>query len=829
MRDLLQDVRFSFRLLAKSPVLNGVALVCLAVGIGAATAVFSLADALLLRPVPSVQAPEGLVRLFSVPTRTPDQLRALSWANYLDYAERRDVVSLAAMASCNLSLTQGGPAERLSGLAVSGTYFSVLGLKPSLGRFFSAEQESEPIAVLGYDLWRRRFGADAGVIGRTIVLNGKSLTIVGVAPEEFSGLDLSSRREIWLPLGTYSIIAKGVLMPFTGQQDREQEWLEVVGRLAPGVELQKARSAFEVLAQNLAASFPETNAERAVRLLPLTEVVLGVGKRPAVKSFTVRMMGAMALALFVAVGNLAGLLLARGLARQREIGIRVALGCGRRRLGRQFLTEGLVLGLSGALAGLFLAQLALPLVEQLQLPAELAPRDLVLSGRVIEFAILVALICSLVFTLAPLLQTFRIDSVRSLSNVSLPRRLGRAGSREILVAAQVALAFLSLLAAGLMIRTASQIAAIDPGFDPKNVLVASIDLSPAGYEGPRVGIFYRQLLERVRSLPEVKDATMASALPVMGGGVVVDLSVEVEEPSPAGGTAGANPDRSLRHVLVGEHYFQAVGARLVRGRDFSAADHDSAPGVVVINETAAKRLWGDANPLGKRIRLLQSEESFEIIGVAADTTYSSLKESRAPIVYLAHSQAVRSFIGQLLAPEMTLLVRTREKEPGDFLPAFREAVRTLDPRLPVFRVSSLDDSLKATTGAERQALLLYTFLGLVTTGLAMLGLYGALAHTVASRTREFGIRVACGASPWSVRRLVLRYCAILACSGLALGLALATPLSRFMADQLFGIAPDDPLTWSAAALTLLIIALAIGAVSSNNAAKLSPLTALRDE
>lgn len=824
----MQEVRFSLRLLGKNPVLNMVALVCLAAGIGAATAVFSLVDTLLLRPVPAVRAPEELVRLFSVSTRKPDELLPLSWANYLDYARRGELATLASMAPCDLSLTQGGPAERVSGLAVSGTYFSVLGLKPGLGRFFSSNEESEPIAILGYDLWRRRFGADAGVVGKKIVLNGKDLTVVGVAPEGFSGVDLSTRREVWLPLGAYSSIAKGVLVPLTGRQDRQQEWLEVVGRLSPGVSLQKARSGFEVVARNLAASFPEA-AERGVRLLPLREVALGVGQRPAVKSFTVRLMAAVSLALFVAVINLAGLLLARALARRREIGIRVSLGCGRGRLARQFLTEGLVLGLLGALAGLLLARMGLPLVGRLQVPAELAARDLVLSGRVVGFAFLAAMACGLVFALAPILQTVRFDAARSLSNVSLPQRLRGVGPREILVACQVALAFLSLLAAGLMMRTASRLAAIDPGFDPKDVLVASVDLSSAGYEGARVATFYGQLLERVRHLPEVADATMASALPVMGGGVMVDLSVTVDEPAPAAGQAADDRENSMRHVLVGEHYMRTVRARLLRGRDFSAADQATAPAVVIVNETAAKQLWGNSDPLGKRIRLLQCEEPFEVIGVVADTTYSSLKESRVPVVYLSHAQAEKSFVGQILAPEMTLLVRTRGRKPGDVLPAFRETVRALDPRLPVFRVSTLEDSLAATVGTERQALLLYSFLGVVTIGLAMLGLYGALAHTVAARTREIGIRVACGADPWAVRRLILRYCAVLAGSGLALGLVLGAPLSRLLADQLFGVAPGDVLTWSVTAVTLLGIALGIGVASSNNAARINPLAALRYE
>jgi putative ABC transport system permease protein len=829
---ILQDFRFFFRLLVQNPILNGVALACLALGIGATAAVFCLVDALLLRPVPMVQAPDEVVRLFGVSTSTPDRFQPISWADYVDYQKSgsRLVSGLAATAACDVSLISDGPAERIPALAVSDSYFSLLGLKPALGRFFSSgEENGERIAVLGHDLWRRSFAADPRIVGKKIRLNGKVLTVVGVAPKGFSGVDLSMRREIWFPLGIYSEVTTGVLAPFSGRQDRQQAWLDVIGRLHPGVGLREAQSGFAVAARNLATAYPDTNEKRDVRLLPLREVVLGVHARPEIERYTKRLMAAMTLVLCVAALNLAGLLFARTINRRREIGIRLSLGCSRGRLARQFLAEGLLLGILGAAAGLLLATFALPLLKHLHLPAELSLRDLRISWRVVGFAFLVATGCSIAFALAPILQTLRFDAAAALAAAHRPCRRAGIGPREILVSCQLALAFPILLAAGLMVRTIFNIVSIDPGFDPKNVLTAAVDLSSAGYQESQASFFYDQLLTRVRSLPEAKDASMVSALPVMGGGVMVDLSVTVDhrlgEPSPA----SLETPLSVRHVLVGDRYFETVGAHLRRGRFFDKNDLPTGQGVAVLNETAARQLWSDgSDPVHQRIRLVQTNEPFEVVGVVGDTTYSSLKEQRTPMLYLYHPQAGKSFIGQALAPEMTLLVRGKDRNNfRDTLSAFRNVVYSADKRLPVFRVGTLEDSLAATVATERQSVTLYSFLALVTISLALLGLYGAVTHTISTRIRELGIRVACGADPLCVLKHLFKYSFALVLSGLFVGLLLAVPINTLLAGQLFGINPYDVLTWSATACALLVFTLAIAAVPSFRAAKMNPAVALR--
>ncbi len=825
MTDLFHDLRFAARLLRKNPYLNAVAVASLALGIGATTAVFSLIDALLLRPLPAVHAPAGVVSVLAADARKPDRLGMLSWGDYVDYANRTDVISgLVAVADCEVSLTSGGFAERVSGLAVSPGYFSVLGLRPARGRLFSPRDEREPVAVLGFGLWHRRFGASPKVIGSPIVLNGQSLTVVGIAPEGFWGTDLGTRREIWFPVGSYSRISKGVFAPLTGRQDRKQPWLSAVGRLAPGVTVARAQSVLGAVAKNLAATYPDTNARRGVRVLPLTEVALGQGMRPVVLGFTARLVAVVALVLTVVAINVAGLLLARGLARRREIAVRLSLGASRRRLVRQLFVEGLLLGLVGTVAGVCLAEVSLPLLERVKLPASLAVHDLVISGPVLGFAALVSLTSSLVFALLPAIQTVSAAFVPALRGKKA--RGKRFGLRELLVSLQVALALLVMIASGLMLHTLANLRSIDPGFDPGHVLVLSIDLSAAGYEGPRVATFYEDLLERLRLIPGVRTASMAAAVPVMGSDLVVDLSVSPED----GPLSRVSPDSqpALRHVLVGRHYFETVGMKLLQGSDFGPEDRPASLGEVILNETAARLLWPGQSPLGHRVRLTQTEAPFSVVGVVADATYSTLKEKAVPVLYLSHAQAQKSFIGSLLASGMTLLVRT-SGEPRQALSAVRKTVQGMDPLLPVFNVSTLDELLASTIGVERQATFLYGSLALVAMALALLGLYGVLSNAVAERTREIGVRVTCGATPGEVRRLVIGRSALLALAGIAAGLAVAVPATRIVQSQLYGVRTDDPITWLVTPLLLIGASVCVSTIPARWAARIDPVVALRSE
>lgn len=827
MASIVQDIRFALRLLAKSPLASLVAVGSLALGIGSTTSVFSVVDALLLRPLPTVRDPDSLVVVAGVQAKTPDRLRRIAWADYLDYAGQKGAVSdLAAMVGLDLSLTHHGPAERLSGLAVSTSYFATLGLKPALGRLLAAGDEEAFVAVLGHDLWQRRFGGDPGIIGSVIQLNGKGLTVVGIAPRGFAGTGLSTRQEVWMPLGVYSKVAAGILVSFTGSHDRQQEWLSVIGRLPADVSLDQAQGALDVVASRLAASYPQASG-RGVRVLPLTEVVLGTDSRPLLKSFSAGLMAITTLVLAVAVINVAGLLLTRALARQREIATRLSLGASRGRLIRQFLAEGAVLALLGLAGGTLLAKAGLPLLQRLELPVDLAVRDYTLSYRTLGFALAVSLASCLIFALVPTLQSVRTTFVPAQGREV--RRGWRSGFplRDLLASVQVALTLLILIAAGLMLRTLANLGSIDPGFDPARVLAVSVDLSPAGYEGPRVAAFYRDLLERLRSLSGVEGVSMASALPVMGNDLMVDLSVTPEAGRPAAGVEpGSLP--SLRHVLVESRFFRTVKMRLVRGREFGPGDDLSGPGVVILNDTAARLLWGGRDPIGQRLRLTQTETPFEVIGVVADASYTGLKDPVAPVLYLNHAQYEKSFLGALLAPQMTLFLRT-SGDPRNRLDAVRETVRAMDSRIPVFKVSTLEELLAATVGVERQAAVLYSGLALTAMALAMFGLWGVLTQTVIERTREIGIRKACGASPRAVRALILRRSFVIALSGVGAGLAVAVPARRIVASQLYGVGPADPATWIGTTLVLVLIALFVSALPAQRAAMADPSTALRYE
>lgn len=820
----LQDLHFALRQLRNKPVFAIVATLSLGLGIAATTAGFALFDGLLLNPLPALHAPEDLVLLRASDTTKPERLRPLSFANYLDYARSAEnLAALAASADCDLTLSGDRPAVRLKGSAVSVSFFTTLGITPTHGRLFAPGDEEGQLAVLSHHFWQREFGGDPGVLGSTLTINGLSFTVIGVAAAKFTGLDLTDRRDVYLPLGTYSSVVKGVMVPFSGQTDRQQQWLDVVGRLAPGIGLRQASQGFAVLAENLAVAYPETNAERRLRVMPLEDQVFGEGRRASLESFVARFVAIMTLVLIAATVNVAGLLLARGMARRQEFALRASLGCGRAQLLRQLFVEGLCLALLGAVAGTVLAWLAIPLFDRLLLPVDLRALALAPSPRILGAAALGAVASSLIFSFFPLAAALRLDLVAALRGEAARSRRRRFGARELLAGVQVGMALLVLLAAGLMLRTVAQLRSIPVGFDPARVLVASVDLAPAGYEGPAVDAFYSELMERLRALPGVREASMASAIPLMGGEMMVDLGVTPEGADPATGQQG------MRHALVGTGFFRTVGIELLEGRDFESRDTAASLGVVVLNEAGARLLWPEGSAVGRRLFLLQSETPFEVIGVVADTAYGALvEEERPPVVYLAHAQASKSFIGNLLAPGMSLLVRT-EEEPRGLVALIRGLVREMDPRLPVHRVATLAGLLAKETGIERQAAVLYGTLAIVAVAMSLLGLYGLLMQLVLERTRELGVRIALGARPGDLHGLVLRRSLTVTLAGLALGVAAGLAGGKLIASQLYGVEATDPLTWTLAVGGMLTLALLTGSLPARRAARVEPVAALKSE
>ncbi len=835
MSDLVQDLRFALRSLAKNPVVTLAVVAALALGIGAFTVVFSVVDTLLLRGVPGVVDQDRLAAVFS--TRPPrgggaPEPHDVAHADYLDFAAADAFSGLAAFSAFELSLTHDGPSERLSAQAVSGNYFSVLGVRPARGRLFAASDQGaaglagHPVAVISYGLWQRRFGGDSSLVGRTVRLNGKPVTVIGIASRGFSGTSKNVACDVWLTFDTFRSISVGIYAQFHGGEDREQTWLDLVGRLAPGVSLAEAQGQLEAIAARLAEAYPETHEARGVMVLPLSEVALGTGNREKIARYSSLLLGLVAVVLLVACLDVAGLLLARALIRRREIAIRLSLGAGRGRLIRQLLTESSALALLGGACGLAAAALALPLVERLRLPVEVE-LDLALDARVAAFAFAVSVLCGLLVGLVPALRSARAELVPALSGRTPSRapRWRRFGLAEGLVAVQVALALVVLIGSGLMVRTLRALDGVDLGYRPENTLAASLDLAAAGYQGPRVTSFYGALTERLRRLPGARSVSMASALPMVGADMMVDLTVKVEGAPPR---ADGDPPRSAFHAMIGRDYFRTVDMRLEAGRDFSSRDTASSPAVAIVNRTLAKRFWPDGDPLGQRLFVVQTEEPFEVVGVVSDAKYAGVREEGAGVLYLYHGQQEKSFLGGLLAPGMTLLVRT-DGDARALLPEVRGAVQSMDPHLPVFSVTTLAEILSGAVAVERQMATLMSAFAVLAVLLVAVGLYGVVSQAVARRAKEAAVRVACGARPAQVLGLMLGRGAVLGVAGVIAGLAAAVLASRALAGYLYGVTATDPAVYAGVALGLVALTVAVSAVPARRAARVDPVAVLRQD
>ncbi|MCP4658634.1 MAG: ABC transporter permease [bacterium] len=833
MPTIVQDLRSAFRLLRTNSGLAIAIVVSLALGIGANAAVFSLIDTLLLRPVPGLKDPERLLALFSVRPEDPAHLGAISHADYLDYAANREIFSgLAAYADDAFSFSQGGPSERIIGRVVANDYFSVLGIGPVVGRLFVPEEDPAPIAVLGHGLWQRRFGADRDVIGRAIMLNGHSVTVIGVAAPGFRGTNHVDSPEIWVTIPTYlgnvtphgsaeSGIAAGPGGQFRNL-DRTRKWLYPVGRLAPGVSLEKARSSLAVMARRLAEQYPEVSQGGEVELLPLSEIAFGPGKRGTVARYTGLLMAMVGVVLLVACLNVANLLLARGLNRQHEITMRLVLGASRGRLVRLLLSESLLLALLGGIAGTVVAAAALPLLEHLELPVETV-FTLEFDFRVLGFAFLVSLASGLLVGILPALRSSTTALVPAMRGETAGRH--RVALRDLLVSAQVALALLVAIASGLMVRTLRNLESVPLGFDPERVLAASLDLSATGSGGPEIIAFYQQLSEHVRALAGVEEVGLATALPLVGSDLKVHLTIEPEGWKPPSEDA---PPPAAHHAVVGAGFFETVGTPLRSGRLFGPQDDAAAYPVAVVNETMARRYWPGQDAVGRHLGLTGAEKPFRVIGVVADTKYATLRETAEPILYLEHRQHQQWFVGPLMAPMMTLLVRT-PGDPMEVLPAVRRAAQSLDPLLPVFDVTTLPQHLSAAVRIERQAAALFSVFAVLALVLTMVGLYGVISHAVMRRTREIGIRVALGALPGAVLRLMLVRGVGLCLAGIVLGLAAAYPLSRVVSSQLYGVTSGDSATYLAVSTAVVAVAVLVSYLPARRATQIDPVEALRQD
>jgi predicted permease len=816
MNTLLQDLRYGLRVLLKSPAFTLVAIISLGLGIGLNTAIFSIVNAFLIRPLPVVKQQDRLLWL-----RAP-----ISYPDYLDY--RNQSQSFAGMAAItgttNFSLTQGNEPELVKGEYVTENYFDLLGVSALIGRVFvDADGATQtPVVVLSEHLWRTRFASDSTLIGKQISLNRFSFTVIGVMPENFIGTEVGLNRELWVPLSMQPVLnppesARAADPGSNRFTNRNSHWLAVFARLKPGVSREQAGSELTEVARHVAESYRGEASPETLRSVQLLRMSGGMDPRDREEALPLVGIAAavVALVLLIACANIASLLLARAAIRRRETAIRQALGAGRTRLIRQWLTESVLLGIAGGALGLMLALWANQLLISYLKSTPLAALDFGLDYRVLAFTLVVSVITGIVFGLAPALQASRLNIVMALKSEDPLQVPGahRSRLRNAFVTVQVTLSVVLLVGSGLFIRALQRASSIDPGFNVERALTVPINLALLRYGEIEGQAFYRDLLERIRTQPGVEQATLVR-FPQLGFSFAqYQVFAEGNSETTEGMDVGFN--------VIGPNFFKTMGTPLLRGREFTEADRKGAPGTVVVNETLAARLWPGEDALGKRISLTGPVGPFlEVVGVARDSKYGSLADVPRPYVYQPLLQSYD--------PNMTLVVRTTG-EPRAITPVVREQIRALDANLPIADVKTLRDQLELSLFPSRIAAWTLGGFGLLALLLAGIGIYGIVSYAAAQRIREIGVRMALGAKQRDVLGLVLWDGVIAIGAGLAVGLLLAAAATRVIAGFLYGVQATDPLTFVGVPLVLGLVAFVASYVPARRAMKLDPLVALRYE
>ncbi len=812
MSALTQDLRYALRTFLNSPGSTAVVIAVLSLGIGANAAIFSVTNAVLFHRLPYKDS-DSLVFLWENNVSKAVGLWRLSAADYREFQTENQVLAqMAAMSFQSSALTVGELPERVETASVSPQLFEILGMNPALGRAFAPDEDQPDknhVAILSAGLWERRFGRDPKILGRKVLLDEGSFTIVGVAPPEF--LLPGSQSELWIP---YTPEPKDFL-----PANRGLHLLQVLARLKPGISRDRAQSELRIIADRLARDYPDSNAGFSVDLVPLREQLIG-DVRPTLWI----LMAAVLAVLLIACVNVAHLLLARSSAREKEIAVRTALGANPGRLVRQLLTESVLLAVIAGLFGLLIAYWGTWILAK-QAPAGFAQSgEASLDWRVLAFTLGVSIITGLAFGLMPALSSAR-------SNLNLVLRSGGRGGtggrtrtrlRDILMVCEVASSAALLIGAGLLIRSLVRLQEVSPGFQTDHVLTMQVSLPPARYSGLKVGLFYDQLLRRIGGLPGVQAYGVCRFLPLSGHDMGLNFQIEgrphvrdVDQPRAYYRTASSG-------------YFKALGIPLLRGRFFDDRDNQQTPKVAIINETAARRYWPGEDPIGKRILSGLDENQWStIIGVVGDVKHVGLDVGNDPETYYHYLQIPPEAMS-LAEGTSALAIRT-SFEPAAITSSVRQQVLALDPSLPVFNVHTMQDLVYGSVAQPRfRTFLIGMFAGLALV-LAALGLYGVVAYSVSQRTIELGVRVALGAQPSSILSLVVFHAVGLAAIGLAIGVGISLAGSRLIARFLFGVSPADPVTLGSTAVVILLVAVTASLVPALRAAKVDPAIALRAE
>jgi predicted permease len=871
IENLAQDVRYGLRMLARSRGLTAIVLLSLALGIGANTAIFSLIDAVLLKALP-VQNPQELALLnwsshgwaediMSNVAGDMDQDKtgrmtstSFSYAVYEQMRTHSQVFSsVLALAGNDSQLNLGyqGEPGRAEGELVSGTFFSSLGVEPILGRFITPDDDrfgASPVAVISYGYWERRFGRDAGIVGRKITVNSVPFTIAGVCPPEFYGIQPGRSEEVWLPLHTQPLVeptwsgsgvwnGAGVPPGSSLFTRRENWWLVIMGRLKPGITFQQARPELEVLLQRAMALDikPSTKPET----IPHLELLGGSkGLNDLRNQFSKPLfilMTVVGLVLLIACANVANLLLARAATRQREIAVRLAIGAARRRLIRQLLTESMLLAALGGALGLIFAfwgtHVLMAFMSSGRDPLRLS---VTLDLRVLVFTAGVSVLTGILFGLSPALQTTRVDLTPALkeTGAGLPgaaqtRRGMRLGLGKTLVIVQIGLSLLLLVGAGLFVRTLTNLEHVNTGFDQHNLLLFGIDPTQDGYQQQRLASFYQELTRRLAALPGVHSVS-ASHNTLVGGGANM-VRTRILGYTPKAGEKDNGVEASLN--TVGPHFFETMGIPLVLGRSLGESDTESAPKAAVVNQSFARDYLGDGSPIGRRFGFGDAESSAEIaiVGVVADAKFHDLREEIPPTIYLPFLQGVSgetAVLGALGA--MHFEVRTTG-DPLAIAPAVRRVAQAMDPNLALYDVRSQTEQINQTLFQERLFARLTGLFGILAALLGCIGMNGIMAFATTGRTREIGIRMALGASRVEILGMVLRETFMLLAIGITAGTLVALEASRLVGTLLYGLKPSDPLTIAGAALLMLAAAAVAGYLPARRASRVDPMVALRYE
>jgi predicted permease len=811
METLLQDIRFGFRQLMKQPGFAALAIISMALGIGANTSIFSLVDTALLRPL-AAKEPSQLVELYGTLHNGADW-SLQSYPNYKDYRDRNTVFSgLFVYRVVVSSLTVNNSSQRVWGYLVSGNYFDVLGVKPMLGRAFLPEEDqtpdSHPVAVISYNCWQHRFGGDPAIVGKTVEFNSRPFTVIGVAPKGFIGTEVAYDPEMFIPI----MMAKTIEPGSRWIEKRDSNNLFTVGRLKPGMSFAQAKAELETLTAQLAKDYP-VNVGRGIRLGKPGLFIPDIAN--SVFAFTGLLVALGALVILLACVNLANLLLARSTERRREIAVRLAVGASRQRLVRQLLTESLLISLSGGAAGVFLASVINSAVRGIRLPSDVTLLfDLRTDWRVLSFALLISIATGILFSLIPALQSSKPQLVPALKDESSMAGFRRSRLRNFLVVAQVSLSLILLISAGLIVRSLQTAQKMRPGFNPENAVAISFDVSLQGYNEERGRAFQKQLLERARALPQVQNAALTDYLPL--GLNYNDNSIYIE------GTEfkGASTLPIAIPIESSPGYFDAMGIPL-RGRDFRDDENKKESRFAIVNETFAKKFFNGQDPIGRRFNWHGPKDPFfEIVGVVPDGKYNSLGEDPKPAVYTPLYQDYSGMV--------TLVARTRS-DPQQVLGALRGEVQKLDPSISIYAAKTLKEHMGTSLFPARMAAIALGSFGVLALILAAVGIYGVMSHVVAGRTREIGLRIALGAQLSDVQKLILKQGMVLAAIGSLCGLVIAFGGARMMKSLLYGVSTSDPITFASVALLLLGIALLACWIPARRASRIEPMIALRAE